>query len=113
SGEIVALRGGAGGPPDPWSYHFITSSGRLLFYGGLGLAGLSLPLLGFLLVRILAGSPAPGSTMLALVVGSLTAISFPLISLSMTVLNVLLVDLARNIRWLRDHAERETGIVRG
>jgi len=112
SGEVVAPRDGAAAPADPWSYRFIASSGRLLFYVGLALAVCSLPLLGLLLVRIFGGSPA-GSTTLALVVGSLAAMSFLLISASMAASNLLLVDLARNVRQLRDPAERETGIVRG
>jgi hypothetical protein len=112
SGELVVPHGGAAAA-DPWSYRFLASSGRLLFYAGLALAVCSLPLLVFLLVRIFGGSPAAGSTTLALVVGSLAAMSFLLISVSMAASNLLLVDLARNVRQLRDHAEHETGIVRG
>jgi hypothetical protein len=113
SGEVVVPHGGSAAPADPWSYRFIASSGRLLFYVGLALAVCSLPLLGFLLVRIFGGSPAADSTTLALVVGSLAAMSFLLISVSMAASNLLLVDLARNVRQVRDHAERQTGIVRG
>ena len=112
SGEVAAARGRAGASLDPWSYRVIASSGRLMFYGGLGLAGLALPLLGFLLARIL-GDGASSTGTLALVVGSVAALAFLFLSLSMTALNILLVDLARNLQRQRDQAERETGIVRG
>src|SRR5262249_1664098 len=112
SGEVGAP-GGAAGRPAPGSYRFTASPGRLIFSVGLALAVCSLPLLGLLLVRSFGGSPAAGSTTLALVVGSLAAMSFLLISASMAASNLLLVDQARNVRQLRDPAERETGIVRG
>jgi hypothetical protein len=113
SGEVVAPRSGAEGSADPWSYRLIASSSRLLVLGGLGFAALALLLLGFLLVRTLASGPISGSTTLALVASSIAAIAFLFITFALAALNVLLVDVARNLRWLRSHAERETGIVRG
>jgi hypothetical protein len=114
SGEFAAsFSSGEVATSEPWYYRFIDSSGRLLFIGALILVIMSLPLLGFLLVHVLGGSAAVNPTTLALIVGSVAAMSFLFISLAITALNVLLVDLARNIRRLRDHADRKAGIVRG
>jgi hypothetical protein len=113
SGEFVAPGGRSEGWSDPWSYRLITSSGRVLFFLALGFAALSLGLLGFLLIRILGGSPSGNSTTLALIIGSVAAVSFLFVSLSLTALNLLLAELARSLRRQRDPSERETGIVRG
>ncbi|HZW32384.1 MAG TPA: zinc-ribbon domain-containing protein, partial [Isosphaeraceae bacterium] len=83
SGEVVVPRVAAGAPPDPWSFRFFASSGRLLFYGGLGLAGLTLPLLGFLLARVLGDGAASSSTALALLVGTVVALAFLFLCLSL------------------------------
>jgi hypothetical protein len=113
SGEFVEAFGREVDAREPQYYRFIDSSGRFLFFGTLIFIIVSLPLFGFLLVHILGGGPAVNPAPLALIVGTIAAIAFLFISLGITALNVLLVDLARNIRRLRDHADQKAGIVRG
>jgi hypothetical protein len=97
---------------DPWYYKLIDDFGHLQFYVALTFGALALALLSFLLVRTLSGSLGLDSSVSALVVALVGTMAFLLISLIATVLIVLLVDLARNIRRLRIHADRSAGIPR-
>jgi hypothetical protein len=112
SGEVAVPLGLDPSPPEPRILRLIAAWGQPFLFGASILAVLSLPLFGFLLVRGLDGRPADILTTLVLVVGSVASITMMLISLSLLALNILLVDLARNIRRLRDHADREAGIGR-
>jgi hypothetical protein len=98
---------------DPWYYRGIDSWSRFHGFVALGFGTLSLVGLGFLLVRALTGRPILDSSFSALVVGLIGTIAFVFLSLTTTVLSLLLVDLARNLRRLKDQAERNARIARG
>jgi hypothetical protein len=90
----------------PWYYRFIESWGRLHFYIALGFTASSLSLLGFLLLRALVAGHLVSSSTTALIIGCIGTIAFLLLSLSATALILLLVDLARNVRLLIEHRDR-------
>jgi hypothetical protein len=92
--------------PGPWYFKFIDAWGRFQFFTALGFAAASLSVLGFLLVRAVVGGHILSSSITALILGCVGTIAFLMLSLSATVLIVLLVDLARNVRQLIQHAER-------
>ena len=99
-------------PPDPRYYNLIDSWSRFGFWGVLGLGTLALVVIVGLLVRACLGGPDLNSSITALVLGFVGTIAFLLISLMTTALNLLLVDLARNTRRLRLHADRGAQIAR-
>jgi hypothetical protein len=90
----------------PWYFKFIESWGRLHFYVAVGFAASSLSVLGFLLIRALVAGQILSSSITALIVGCVATIAFLLLSLSATVLIILLVDLARNVRLLIQQNDR-------
>jgi hypothetical protein len=97
---------------EPGLYKGIVSWGRVQFFAVMGFGALSLAALGFLLVRALTGKPLLDSSHSALVVGLIGIIAFLLLSITTGLLGVLLLDLARNLRRLRDHVDRHGRIVR-
>jgi hypothetical protein len=96
--------------PEPAYYRLIESWGRLQFFSAMSFGALSLAGLCALLVLTLSGRPIWDSSISALVVGLLGIIAFIFLSLATTVLSVLVLDLARNIRRLRVLADRNAGI---
>jgi hypothetical protein len=100
--EIVA--------PRPWYFKFLESWGRFQLLTALGFTAASLSVLGFLLLRALAGGQILSASITALVLGCVGTIAFLLLSLSATALTVLLVDLVRNVRQLVQHAERSAAV---
>jgi len=98
-------------PPDPQFYNLIDSWSRICFLGVLGLGALSLVVIGVLLVRAVLGGQDINSSTTALILGFVGTIAFLLISFTTTALNLLLVDLARNTRRLRIHADRGAQIA--
>jgi hypothetical protein len=98
-------------PPDPRYYDLIDSWSRICFLGALGLGALSLVVIGVVLARILLGGQAIDPSTTILILGFVGTIAFLLISFTMTALNLLLVDLARNTRRLRIHADRDARIA--
>jgi hypothetical protein len=77
----------------------------------LGLGALALLIIGGFLVRAFLGRPDLSSSITALILGFVGTIAFLLISFMTTALNLLVVDLARNTRRLRIHADRSAQIV--
>jgi zinc-ribbon domain len=98
-------------PPDPQYYNLIDSWSRICFWGVLGLGGLALVVIGVFLVRAFLGRPNLNSSITALILGFVGTIAFLLISCMTVALNLLLVDLARNTRRLRLHADRSAQIA--
>jgi hypothetical protein len=98
-------------PPDPRYYDLIDSGSRICFGVVLGLGALALLMIGVFLVRAFLGRPDLSSSITALILGFVGTIAFLLISFMTTALNLLLVDLARNTRRLRIHADRSAQIA--
>jgi hypothetical protein len=92
--------------PVPWYYKYIESWGRVHFFVAVGFAASSLSVLGFLLVSALVRGHIVSSSITALIVGCVATIAFLLLSLSATVLIILVVDLARNMRLLIQQTDR-------
>ena len=84
----------------PWYYKFIESWSRVHFYVAVGFAAGSLAVLGFLLLSAILAGRVLSPSITALIIGCFGAIAFLLLSLPATVLVILLVDLARNVRLL-------------
>jgi hypothetical protein len=97
---------------DPWYYKLIHAWGRAHFFSAIGFAALSLTAISCLVLARLTGNLKPESSALAVVVGIVAAIALLMISLSTTALNLLLIDLARNIHRLRVQADHNAKIVR-
>jgi hypothetical protein len=97
---------------EPWYYKLIDSFGRYQFLVALNFGALVLVLFGFLLVRPLIGNVGLDSSASALLVGLVGTVAFLLISLITAALIVLLVDLARTIRRLRLHVDRNAPLAR-
>jgi hypothetical protein len=90
----------------PWYYIYIQSWARFHFLAALGFTATSLLLLGYLLVRSLAGGPIIHPSITALLVGCVGTIAFLLLSLSMAAVVALLADLGRSVRTMNLHAAR-------
>jgi hypothetical protein len=90
----------------PWHYKYIESWGRVHFYVAVGFAASSLSVLGWLLVSAMVVGQGVSSSITALIVGCVGTIAFLLLSLSATVLIILLVDVARNVRVLIQQFDR-------
>jgi hypothetical protein len=90
----------------PWYYKYIESWGRVHFYVAVGFAASSLAVLGFLLVSALVAGRIVSSSITALIVGCLATVALLLLSLSATVLSILVIDLARNMRLLIQQTDR-------
>jgi hypothetical protein len=101
SGELAAPGVADQSTPDPWPYQFIDRAGRLMFLGAAGLTISCVLVLGFFLMRIFHRDPSLSSSTLAFAVAFVLAISF-VFALALTVLNLLVVDLASNVRRLRE-----------
>jgi hypothetical protein len=99
-------------PSDPWYYKFIHAWGRVHFFGAIGFAALSMTVIACLVLARLTGNLKPESSAIAIVVGIVGAIALLMISLSTTALNLLLIDLARNIHRLRVHSDDKSKIMR-
>jgi hypothetical protein len=96
-------------PPEPPFYSLIDKWSRICFLVVLGLGALSLVVIAVFLGRALVGSQNINSSTTTLIVAFLGTIALVVISFTATALNVLLVDLLRNIRCLRIHADRDAG----
>jgi hypothetical protein len=90
--------------PDPWYYKTIDSLSRFQFFVVWGFGGLALLLFVLLLVRTWNGGTLLESIP-SLVVGFVGTVAFLLVSSTIMALNLLLADLARNLRKLKDHAD--------
>jgi hypothetical protein len=93
---------------EPQFYKRIDKWTRICFFGVLGLGALSLVVIGVFLGRALLGTQNINSSTTTLIVAFVGTIAVLLISFTTTALNVLLVDLARNVRRLRIHADGES-----
>jgi hypothetical protein len=111
SAPALVLAGSEPFPPDPEFYALIDSWSRICFLAVLGSVALSLLVIGVLLVRAFLGGSNIHSSTTALIFGFVGTIAFLLVSFMMTVLSLLLVDLARNTRRLRIHADRGAQIA--
>jgi hypothetical protein len=98
-------------PPDPRYYNLIDSWSRIGFWGVLALGAIALVVIGVFLVRAFLGAPNLNTSTTVLILGFVGTIAFLLISFMTTALNLLLVDLARNTRRLRIHADRSAQIA--
>lgn len=95
-------------PPDPPFYDLIDKWSRICFLVVLGLGAVSLVVIGVFLGRALFGSQNVNTSTTTLIVAFLGTIAVVVVSFTTTTLNVLLVDLLRNIRCLRIHADRNS-----
>ena len=95
----------------PWYFRFIESWGRVHVFVAVGFAAASLSVLGFLLIRALVAGHTLNSSITALIVGCVGTIAFLLLSLSATVLIMLLIDLARNVRLLIQQTDLHSGPI--
>jgi hypothetical protein len=93
-------------PPEPQYYNLIDEWSRICCLGVLGLGSLSLVVTGIYLVRALLEAQSITSSTIILIVAFVGTVVFVFITVTTTALNVLLVDMARNIRRLRIQAER-------
>jgi hypothetical protein len=97
---------------EPWYDRPIDWWGRFqVFVAGAGGAA-SLAVLAFLFVLAATGRTALETPISILLVGLLGTVALLLIGLTTAALIILVLDLARNIRRLRIHAERSAGIER-
>jgi membrane protein implicated in regulation of membrane protease activity len=76
-----------------------------------GFAASSLAVLGFLLVSALVAGRIVSSSITALIVGCVATVALLLLSLSATVLSILVIDLARNMRLLIQRTDRSPAQV--
>ena len=106
SDEIDAVIPSKSGLTDshPMTYRFIESWIRPLFFISIGFVGLSVLVIGILLMRCLelGGSPLIPLPMHAMVIASLGILSFLLFGLWMVFLSIVVADLAQSLRRLRE-----------
>ncbi len=95
----------------PWPYRFVNTWGRYHFAVAIGFCTFSLVVLGFFLAREVLGGQTIGVSVTLLIVGCVGMIAFLLLSLTVTALNVLLADLAKNVRRLRIQSEPKSRVV--
>jgi len=93
-------------PTSPRYFRFIESWGRYYFGLASGFGALALVALIFFLVRMILVGPYVSSAVAALIVGCVGLIAFLLLAVTGAAGYLLMVDLARNVRRLRDHSER-------
>jgi hypothetical protein len=96
---------------EPQYYNRIDKLIHICFWGILGLGAVSLVVIGVFLARALLGTQTINSTTTTLIMALVGTIAFLLISFTTTALSVLVLDLARNIRRLRIHADGDSGIA--
>ena len=95
-------------PPDPWFYAIIAGWGNFyLVIGGL----IAVPSAAGLIAVILSLPTGDWTSFMATLFIVLPAFGLALVFLTLSAVILLLLDLARNIRRLRIHADHDTGIV--
>jgi len=107
-GERPSLEPSLSSPEYP---SFIASCGRYYFAVAIAFGAFSLGVLGFFLVREVLGGQAISVSVTLLIVGCVGMVAFLLLSLTVTALNLLLADLAKNVRQMRLQTEPKTRIV--
>jgi hypothetical protein len=95
----------------PWHYRFVDSWGRYHIAVAIGFGAFSLAVLGYFLAREIFGGQTIGVSVILLIVGCVGLVAFLLLCLTVTALNLLLADLAKNVRRLRIQSEPKTRIV--
>ncbi len=97
---------------EPWYYRAIYSWGRAQFYGVIAFAALSMAILGGLVVGRLTGHLTPQSSTIVIVVAVVAAIALLMVSLLTAALNLLLLDLLRNIYRHQASSDSQSKAVR-
>ncbi len=96
----------AGRVSDAWHVRFVESWGRVVIGAALGLIAVALPVIVYLLWREIGGGrPSP-----TLIAGFACAIGLLMISIPMMLVATCLTELVRDVRRLREHLERRSGI---
>jgi zinc-ribbon domain len=96
---------------DSWPVRFLASWGLALIGAALGLIVVSVPLIAYWLWRAIGGAAAGGPSP-TLIAGFACAVALVMISIPMMLLATCLTDLVRDVRRLREHLERTTGLGR-
>lgn len=94
--------------PEPWSYRYVLSWGRVLCFGVLGFVALSVAIIGFLVacsLGMVGGLVLPAATQ-AFIVACFGTASLLLIGLAMVFQSVFLADLTRTIDRTRETEAR-------
>jgi hypothetical protein len=98
-------------PADPRYYDFIDSWSRKGFWLVVVAVAVAVMVIGGFLARALLIGQSIEEYTTALIVGFVAALTLLLVTFAATALNLLLVDLARNTRRLRIHADRGTRVA--
>ncbi len=95
----------------PWYLNLIDYWARYHFGVALVFGALSIVVLGFALFRAVSDVGSVSLSITSLVIGSVALVAFAILLVSSTALNLVLVDLARNVRRLRMPSDRDTRVA--
>lgn len=104
---VQALSSIEGG--EPWAYRFLRLWGTRLIVAAMLLFGVGLPVLVYLLFRLLGPGATPDRTAAALIAGIAGALALLLLSVPMILLASFMAELVREVRRLGDLSTSRSG----
>ncbi len=108
--EAVEMAIDRSSSPESWHHRFLVAWGPLWIGGVLALIAVTIPIVGYLLWRTLAGGGDVSGPSPVLVAGLACTVALLVISVPLVLLAAGLTELVRDVRGLRDHLERKSGI---
>jgi hypothetical protein len=110
--EAVEMAIDRSSAPESWHHRFLVAWGPLWIGGVLSLIAVIIPIVGYLLWRTLAGGAEASMPSPILVAGLSCTVALLVISVPLVLLAAGQTELIRDVRGLRHHLERKSGIGR-